>query len=234
MAIVTHPNVIQGSTEWMAMRCGLLTASEMKLILTPTLKKASNDKERAHLYELLSQRLVGYVEPGFEGDNMLRGYEDEIDARNAYSANYAKVTECGFITNDRFGFKIGYSPDGLVDEDPEGPGLIECKSRKHKLQMETILDHVAAGTIPADFVIQCQTGLLVTERKWLDFISYSAGLPMVTIRVYPDPVVQEAIIEAATDFEIRLARRQAEFQKIMKSDARLLLTERRLDRELTV
>jgi hypothetical protein len=222
MTIVVHPNVIQGSTEWMAMRCGLLTAS--------------NDKERAHLYELLSQRIVGYVEPGFEGDNMLRGYEDEIDARNAYSANYAQVSECGFVTNDRFGFKIGYSPDGLVDNDPEGEGegLIECKSRKHKLQVETILSHVREGTIPPDFLIQCQTGLLVTERKWLDFISYSAGLPMVTIRIYPDPVVQEAIIAAATDFEIRLARKHAEFQQIMKSDARLLLTERRLDRELTV
>ena len=32
------PDLIQGSDEWMAARCGLLTASEMKHILTPTLR----------------------------------------------------------------------------------------------------------------------------------------------------------------------------------------------------
>ena len=33
-----HAEMIQGSDEWLAARCGLLTASEMKLIVTPTLK----------------------------------------------------------------------------------------------------------------------------------------------------------------------------------------------------
>ena len=47
-----HRDLVQGSDEWLAARCGLLTASEMKLIVTTTLKPASNDKERAHLYEL--------------------------------------------------------------------------------------------------------------------------------------------------------------------------------------
>lgn len=230
MAIVVHDNFVQGSDEWLEARRGVLTASEMKLILTPTLKPASNDKERAHLFTLLSQRIVGYVEPGYVGDDMLRGYEDEIEARQVYSANYAPVQDCGFITNDRFGFKIGYSPDGIVGDD----GLIECKSRKHKFQVQTILENVPAGTAPAEFVMQIQTGLLVTERKWLDFISYSAGLPMVTIRVYPDPVIQEAIIEAATEFECRMAKRFLDFKEIMASDARLIATERRIERELYV
>jgi hypothetical protein len=230
MTIIVHDNFVQGSDEWLEARRGVLTASEMKLILTPTLKAASNEKERAHLFTLLSQRIVGYVEPGYVGDDMLRGYEDEIEARQVYSANYASVKDCGFITNDKFGFRIGYSPDGLVGDD----GLIECKSRKHKFQVETILNNVPAGTVPDEFVMQCQTGLLVTERKWLDFISYSAGLPMVTIRTYPDPVIQEAIIEAATAFEVRMAKRFLEFKEIMASGARMIATERRIERELYV
>lgn len=188
MSIIYHADVVQGSTEWLEMRCGLLTASEMKLILTPTLKTASNEKERAHLYTLLSQRITGYVEPSYIGDDMLRGFEDEIDAKIAYAEHYEPVEDCGFITNDEFGFTIGYSPDALVGDD----GLIEIKSRKHKFQVETILENVSAGTAPADFLIQVQTGLLVTKRVWLDFISFSAGLPMATIRVFPDPVVQGA------------------------------------------
>lgn len=35
---VYHTNLVQGSDEWLAQRCGLLTASEMKLVITPTLK----------------------------------------------------------------------------------------------------------------------------------------------------------------------------------------------------
>ena len=68
-----YPDMIQGSDEWFAARCGLLTASEMHLIITPSLKAASNEKERMHLYELLAQRITRYVEPSYIGDNMLRG-----------------------------------------------------------------------------------------------------------------------------------------------------------------
>ena len=116
-----HTDLIQGSDEWLQARCGLLTASEMKLIVTPTLKIANNDKERSHLYELLAQRITQYVEPHYISDDMLRGHEDEVDARILYNDNYAPVTDMGFITNSKWGFTIGYSPDGLVGDD----GLIE-------------------------------------------------------------------------------------------------------------
>lgn len=228
--IVHHPDVAQGSAEWFAMRCGVLTASEMKLILTPTFKVASNEKERAHLYSLLSQRITGYVEPGYLGDDMLRGYEDEIDARMTYAEHYAPVTDCGFITNDEWGFTLGYSPDGLVGED----GLIEIKSRRHKFQVETILECIAKGTAPAEFMLQIQTGLLVSGRKWLDFISYSAGLPMATVRVLPDAEIQTAIIEAAAAFHDRIDTRLIEFAAVLSSDARLIPTERRIEQEITI
>ena len=117
MTITYHPDVIQGGDEWLSMRLGLLTASEMRLILTPTLKIARNDKERAHTFEILAQRLTDYVEPRYVGDDQIRGRDDEIEARAQYAKHYAPVQEIGFITNDRFGFTIGYSPDGLVGDD---------------------------------------------------------------------------------------------------------------------
>lgn len=228
MTVRYHPDVVQGSTEWAQMRCGLLTASEMKLIITPTLKIASNDKERAHLFELLAQRITGYVEPSYISDDMLRGHEDEIDAKMAYAANYAEVEDCGFITNNKWGFTLGYSPDGLVGAD----GLIEIKSRRHKFQVETILQNVRESTTPADFLLQVQTGLAVSERTWLDFISYSAGLPMCTIRVYPDPAIEDAILGAAAAFEERMAAKIIQFAEITASKARLIPTERRIEQEI--
>lgn len=221
---VFHRNLIQGSEEWLAARCGLLTASEMKLIITPTLKIASNDKERAHLFELLAQRITGYVEPHYISDDMLRGQDDEIEACIAYGKHFAPVDAVGFITNDRFGFRIGYSPDGLVGEH----GLIESKSRRQKYQIQTI----AEDKVPDDYVIQIQTGLLVSERQWCDFISYSGGLPMFVKRVFPDPVIQDAIVAAAEAFEARLVEKHAAYEAALEAQPKFIPTKRKIIQEM--
>lgn len=225
MTIQIYPDLVQGSDEWFAARLGLLTASEIKLILTPTLKVADNDKTRQHLWELMAQRITQHVEPTYIGDEMLRGMEDEILARSAYSETYAEVTEAGFITNDCWGFTLGCSPDGLVGTD----GGIEVKSRRQKYQIQTITE----GVVPDDFVLQVQTCLLVTGRSWWDFISYSAGLPMVTIRMEPDEKIQAAIVEAAAGFEAKLAERMSAYAEASKL-ARLIPTERRVEQEMFV
>jgi len=228
--ITMHPNLIQGSEEWHAMRCGLLTASEIKLILTPTLKIADNVKEKAHLWEIAAQRISCYVEPTYIGDDMLRGHDDEITARELYHKHIAPVVECGFITNDKWGFTLGCSPDGLVGDD----GLIEAKSRRQKFQVQTIVEHYESGAIPGDYALQVQTELLVTERKWCDLISCSGGLPMVTMRVFPDAVVQTAILDAVAKFEARINEAVADYFAALKSDPTLIPTERRVEIEMFV
>ena len=228
MSIIEHLDLTQGSPEWHAARCGLLTASEMKLIITPTLKIASNDKERSHLYELLAQRITRYVEPSYISDAMLRGMDDEIEAVVQYGRNYSPVEKVGFVTNDRWGFTIGYSPDGLVGDD----GQVECKSRAQKYQIQTLCEYVAMDAIDPDFMIQVQTGLLVTERAWCDLVSYSGGLPMATVRVVPDLVVQAAIINAATAFEARLGVARSKFEAMLLSNARLIPTVRKVYEEM--
>ncbi|MGV7119610.1 lambda exonuclease family protein [Sphingopyxis sp. 550A] len=220
--VVYHYDVEQGTAEWMKLRTGVLTASEMSKILTPTLKVANNDKARSHLWELLAQRITGFVEESFESWDILRGREDEMEARMVYSREYAPVEECGFITNDKFGFTIGFSPDGLVGED----GLIECKSRKQRLQIQTMIENTVRDEVPAEFMLQCQTGLIVSERKWIDFVSYSAGLPMVATRVELIPAYEDAILSAAQKFEDDLADKRVIFDALLASGARLIPTER--------
>jgi hypothetical protein len=227
MTITYHPDLIQGSEEWMAARCGMLTASEMKLIITPkTLKPAANDKASAHLYELLGQRITGYVEPHYISEDMLRGTMDETDARMLYAKHFAPVQEVGFITNDQWGFTIGYSPDALVGDD----GLIECKSRRQKFHVETII----SGVAPDEHLIQMQTALLVTGRSWCDYVAYCGGMPMAVIRVLPDEKVMDAIVAAATAFEERLAERLDAYNAALASGARFIPTERRIDQEMFV
>jgi len=223
MTVTIHKELIQGSPEWLRARCGLLTASEMNRIVTPAkLKAANNDKSRAHLYELLAQRVTQYVEPTYIGEHMLRGEADEGEALNIYEDSYEPGQRVGFITNDKWGFTLGFSPDLLVGE----TGLVEVKSRIQRLQVQTILE----AEMPEDFLLQVQTGLLVSERQWCDFVSFSAGLPMFTKRVFPDEEVQASIIEAATKFHARL---DEEYDKIVERmgnpDFRLIPTERRDD-----
>ena len=221
-----HYDIYQGTDEWYAARRGILTASEMSLILTPTLKAANNDKTRAHLWELLAQRISGYVEPRYIGDEMIRGHDDELRARKLYAEKFAPVEEVGFVTRDEWGFTIGYSPDGLVGDD----GLIEIKSRRQKFQVETILQNAP----PAEYQIQIQTGLKVTSRQWCDFISYHGGLPMVVYRVHPDPKMQEAIVEAAAAFEATIAEKMDAWRERIATDAALIPTERVIEQEMYV
>lgn len=229
MTIRYYPDLEQGSLAWLRARCGLLTASEMKLILTPTLKIASNEKERIHLYSLLAQRITGRVDEAYLSDDMLRGQEEEIEARILYAKAYAPVTDMGFITNDGFGFTLGYSPDGMIGEE----GLIECKSRVQKYQIRTIVESVSKDAIDEDFMLQVQTGLIVTERKWCDLVSYSGGLPMATVRVFPEPEIQRAILGAAAAFEAKLAKKRAIYDEVTASEARLIPTVRKVYEDIS-
>lgn len=229
-SITYHPDVIQGGEEWLELRRGILTASEMKLIITTTLKVADNDKTRAHVYEIAAQRITEYVEPHYVSDDMLRGHDDEVEARQIYHDNYAPVKITGFITRTFGGFKIGYSPDGLVGEE----GEIEIKSRRQKYQLQTLVEHVSGDTIPDDFMIQIQTGLMVSDRKWCDFITYCGGMEMAVVRVMPNPKIQAAILNAATEFEKKVQAVIRKYHEVKKSEARLLPTERIIQQEITI
>lgn len=221
MTITMHKDVYQGTPEWYALRCGILTASEMDEIVTPSnLQPANNDKARKHLFNLMAQRITKHVEQGYVSFDMMRGNADEIDARQLYSDNYAPVEQVGFVTNDKWGFVLGYSPDGLVGDD----GLIECKSRAPKFQLETIIK----DEVPSEYMIQLQIGMLVTERPWIDFISYCGGLPMFTKRVLADDGFQSALIVAAAKFYERMDEMTIHFAEKLQSGAqRLIPTERR-------
>lgn len=199
MTIKYYPELIQGTDEWYEARRGIITSSVMKQVVTAQqLKPSCLDKKTgkitsALIYELAAQRITGHVEDSYINDDMIRGHDDEVRAKELYSKKYAPVTEMGFITNDKWGYTLGFSPDGLVSED----GMVECKSRDQKFQFSTIL----LNEMPDDFKLQVNTAFLVSERKWLDFLSYSGGMPMYRKRIYPDEEVCEKILEACDLFE---------------------------------
>jgi hypothetical protein len=200
-----HNNIEQGSPEWHDLRRGVLTSTAIKTLITPTGKLADNDKTRAHVYEVAAQRITGRTEENYMSFDMMRGHTEEILARDLYAKHYAPVTECGFVTNDKLGFTVGYSPDGLVGEH----GLIEIKSAKAKIQVQRIAD----GAMPTEHIAQVQTGLWVTGREWCDFISYSNGMKMMVVRVNADPAYHALIEAAAHAFEAKVAEVIAAYER---------------------
>lgn len=166
--------------------------------LPPVYKVADNDTSRALTMHLVAERITGFVEPAHMNAAMERGTLDEPFARELYSEHYAPANEVGFMVRDDFGFRLGYSPDGLVGDD----GLIEIKSRNQKIQLKTIL----ADEVPSENMAQIQTGLLVSGRSWLDYVSYCGGMPLYVKRVYPDSRWHDAILEAVKTFEATAAQ----------------------------
>ncbi len=226
MTIKEHDDLEQSTPEWLEQRRGMLTASEAKHILTPKYKVSKNEKTRMHVNEIAAQRVSGFVEETPISFDMMRGTEDEIIAREIYKKEFGDVREVGFITNNDLGFDIGYSPDGLIDDD----GAIEIKSRKQKYQIQAINE----WEVPDVHDLQVQFGLFVTKREYMDYIQYCGGMKMCVIRAYPDPAKQAAIKEAVIQFEaqVQAVVDQYESQSIEMGDY-LVETEQRKAVEVT-
>jgi len=209
MKITYYHNMLQGSDDWFKARLGLITASNMKLLLTPSGKIASNDKVRQFAFEIAAQRETQFAEDSYQSWSMERGIIEEDLARTIYSKNFDEVIECGLITKTFDNFTIGCSPDGLVGT----KGGIEIKSRIQKYQVQTIVK----DDVPSEYMLQIQTALLVTERSWWDYIQYSNGMPMYVCRVVANEEMMDKILEAVTLFEDTVSKIQEVYK--VKSNA---------------
>jgi len=84
-------------------------------------------------------------------------------------------------------------------------------------------------------MMQLQTGLLVTGRDWIDFTTYCGGMPMLTLRVYPDDAVQAAILDAVAQFETQLRDLRGQYEATLAElGTRAIPTERRVMEEITI
>ncbi|HEY9371489.1 lambda exonuclease family protein [Streptomyces sp.] len=205
MSLHTYADLEQRSDEWLDVRRGIVTASVIGQLITPKkLETASNDYSRALTLQLVAERITGWTEEPYVSHDMMRGKLDEPVARGIYAEHYAPVTEVGFMVNDDHGFRIGFSPDGLVGDD----GLIEIKSRRPKAHVATVV----AGEVPAECMPQIQCGLLVSGRQWCDYVSFCGGMPLWRKRVEPTPAWFDAILAAVESFEQSAAEMVATYQ----------------------
>ena len=167
---------------------------------------ADTDTARGLLTTLAAERITGHVEDTPTTGDMYRGIIAEPFARDYYADHHGvEVEEVGFMVRDFGTYRIGCSPDGLVGQD----GGIEIKSPRAKTHIATVL----TGEIPAHYMAQVQTFLLVSGRSWCDFVSFHGGLPLWPTRVEPDPSWAAAIHRAAAYAERTITDIVARFEQ---------------------
>ena len=152
----------QGSADWLAVRLGIATASEFDCLLVSGKGEAGFGAAAfSYMNQLIGERITGEAaELPFTTRATERGHELEAVARDLYESREEVTAEnVGIILNHG----AGYSPDALIGSS----GLIEIKTKLPKFQVDVIL----ADEIPKEHIAQCQGGLWLAEREWIDFMN---------------------------------------------------------------
>jgi hypothetical protein len=143
------------------------------------------DTARSYMMEIVASAVTGRDKAGGKSAAMDHGNDTEADAFDHYAAvNFADVRKAQMlILRDT---RIAATPDGFVEGDPDGPGLLEIKCPESKTHLATWM----ARELPEEYFEQVQGQLWVSGRQWCDFVSFDNRFPpsmwMVQIRVQRD------------------------------------------------
>ena len=170
-------NLQQGSQEWLDIRLGIPTASDFSKIITSKGEKSTSLRDYA--FQVASELQITEQEEVYKNEAMQRGNDLEDEARQIYQEKtFNIVKEIGFVHCKHY----GYSPDGFVDDN----GIIEIKCPNQKTHTKYLYNK----KLPTIYKAQVQGGLLATDRKWCDFVSYHPNFnkkqQLLIVRVHRD------------------------------------------------
>jgi putative phage-type endonuclease len=186
--------VEQGTTEWMALRNGKVTASRIADVLSKG-RSGESAGRKNYRTELVVQRLTGQPGESFTNSAMEWGTATEPMARVAYEVAKGNfVEQVAFVDHPSIA-NFGCSPDGVIDD-----GLIEIKCPNSSTHIEYLTDDKP----PAKYVPQMQCQMAVTGAKWCDFVSFDPRLPedlqLFVVRLERDDEYIEAMEEEVKKF----------------------------------
>lgn len=167
-------NLEQGSQEWLDIRKGKMTASHADAI-------GNNGKGlETYILNLMAEKYSNGEKIDYKNPDMERGHELEDQARSIYAINTgAEIKQVGFIEHSEF---VGCSPDGLVGDD----GMLEIKCPSDVIYFQHLLKGEEA--IDSKYIWQMQMNLLITGRKWIDYVAYNPNYEKSSFifRIFPN------------------------------------------------
>ena len=195
----TH-NFDQGTDEWFEIRKGKMTGSNARAI--------GNVGKGLETY--ITNLMAEYYSTG-ERDNytnldMQRGNELEDQAREIYSLeNDIEVEQVGFIEYSKF---VGCSPDGLTKD-----GGIEVKCPNDSKYFQLL---IGEQEIDSGYIWQIQMNMLISGKKWFDFVAYNPHFEQSTIvkRIKPDKKKVDKLLEGFKIGEKRIKDIMDKYNKL--------------------
>jgi len=205
------PDLVQGSKEWYAARCGKITASCFgKLAGSSRSGGGFSQTAMTYMTQVLAERITGRPQDEINSKHIEHGNKHEPTARQLYQWHMAKrqgLKQVGFINHPKLEY-CGGSPDCLVGDD----GVLEIKCPY------TIHTHFANiendGTGDKDYIWQMQGNLWLTDRKWCDFVSFHPYVPKELQFHVVRCVRDEDVIE---DIEVRVTRALEQIAKRLEN-----------------
>ena len=171
-------NIEQHSEAWYSARCGRVTGTRFKNLVS----KETTDSYKDLITNIACEIITGKQEESYSNAMMEYGLETEPLARAKYEELFeTEIQTVGFITPDedhKYHQWIGISPDGLTLDN----GLIEIKCPLARTHFE----YIERNVLPSEYRYQVQGQLFVSEASYCDFMSFVPGMKAFIIRVYPD------------------------------------------------
>jgi putative phage-type endonuclease len=201
----------QRTEEWYAKRAGKITASSVDNVLD----KSTTAGYRNYMIRLALERINGKpFMDSYTSFAMQQGIEREPIARTMYETVIGElVQEVDFIEHPIMTY-TGCSPDGLVTDD----GGVEIKCPEHSAHFRYLI----GNECPPEYRPQVQMSLMVTKRKWWDFVSYNPDFPeelqLKVIRVLPDAEYIKAMQQACIEFNAGIEHCIEQMHKMMKGN----------------
>jgi hypothetical protein len=204
-------NLEQGSAEWKAVRCGLVTASEFDALMTPEFKPRSGEGVKTYLAQKVCEKFYGYTDSEIGSFAMSQGEVVEKIARPWYEFAYnVPVQQVGFCLNEEK--RCGCSPDGILPND-EG---LEIKSPQGTNHTRYLLD----GVVPKQYLAQIHFSLYVSDFKAWTFVSFSRHMPALVVRVERDEAIQATIQSIMQKFNADFDAAHAKIMNMMPKGGR--------------
>lgn len=160
-------NVTQNSEDWMALRCGKVTASNFNLFMANADKNFFGDPAKKYAVQKAIERITGRsISEGFSNVHTDRGTLQEPIARKMYEDRYfVDVTNGGIFDHGSW----SDSPDGLIGSD----GVLEIKSVIAPVHYATL----KRGSVDPSYKWQIAGHIEASGRDYCDFVSYCSEFP---------------------------------------------------------
>lgn len=196
-------DVVQGTSDWAALRVGIPTASQFHRILTPGKLALSKSCDK-YAHELLAEQILGVPLDNATSGFMERGSILEKKAVSFYELQHeCEIDRVGFVTTDDG--RIGCSPDGLIVGQRGG---VEIKTPSAAVHVSYLL-----GGAGDDYKLQIQGGMMICELDYWDFVSYNPDMPSTTVRFGRDESVIKPLRAALDQFLEYLEESKLSLQK---------------------